>query len=373
MSKRDYYDVLGVEKNADEKELKKAYRKMAMKYHPDRNPEDQKAAEKFREASEAYEILSNPEKRSRYDQFGHDGVDPQMSAGGFGGAGFDDIFSDIFDMFGGGFSSGRSRRGPRKGSDIQQYVEITFEESAFGVEKEIVFHRDEPCGTCDGSGAKPGTSSKTCGKCNGSGEVKFVQRTPLGQIMNVKPCPECGGEGKIVEEHCPACHGHGTERKQKRVKVKIPAGVDNDSVIPLRGYGEPGSKGGPHGDLYIIVRVKPHKLFKREGDNVICEMPVTFAQAALGDELEVPTLYGKVKYKMPEGTQTGTVFRLKNKGIDNPRGYGKGDQYIRVNIEVPKKLSQKQKDLLKEFAKASGDEVHEQQKSFFDKVKDALS
>ncbi len=376
MSKRDYYEVLGVGKNADEKEIKKAYRKMAMKHHPDRNPDDKESEQKFREASEAYEILSSPEKRQRYDQFGHAGVDPQAGAGGFGGGfsggGFDDIFSDIFDMFGGG--SGRSRRqGPRKGADIQQQVNVSFEEAAFGVEKEIKFYRQENCETCDGSGAKPGTDAKKCSECNGTGEVKYAQNTPLGQIVNVRTCNKCGGEGKIIEEKCNTCHGKGKVQKEKKIKIKIPAGVDNESVIPLRGYGEPGTKGGPHGDLYIVVRVKPHNLFKREGDNVICEMPITFAQAALGDDLEVPTLEGKVKYKMPEGTQSGTVFRLKNKGIVNPHGYGKGDQYIRVTVEVPKKLSTKQKDLLKEFAKESGEDVHEQRKSFIDKVKDMLT
>ncbi len=381
MSKRDYYEILGVSKDSNDQDIKKAYRKMAMKYHPDKNPNDKEAEEKFKEANEAYEVLSSPEKRQRYDQFGHAGVNGNGGAGGFegfggfgGNGGFEDIFGDIFDMFGGGggFSSSRRRNGPRKGADIKYETTITFEEAAFGIEKEVEFFRNDTCNTCDGTGAKPGTSTKTCTKCNGTGEVKFAQRTPLGQIVNVRPCDECSGEGKIVETPCEKCHGKGNIRKKRKVKVKIPAGVDTGSVISIRGEGEPGVKGGPKGDFYLVIDVKPHEIFKRDGYDVICEMPITFVQAALGDEVEVPTLEGKVKYKIAEGTQSGTIFRLKSKGIVHPKGYGKGDQYVKVIVEVPKKLSDKQKDILRKFADESGEDVHEQGKSFFNKVKDVF-
>lgn len=374
MSKRDYYEVLGVEKNADEKELKKAYRKKAMKYHPDRNQGDKGAEEKFKEVNEAYEILSDSNKRARYDQFGHAGVDGNAQ-GGFGGAsgfgGFDDIFGDIFDMFGGGFSGSR-RSGPRKGADLKKELAVSFEEAAFGTEKEITISRHENCSTCSGTGAKPGTSKKTCSKCSGTGEVRYAVRTPLGQMVSTKTCDECHGEGHIIDTPCKECNGAGKQLKEKKISVKIPEGVDTGSVISLRGEGEPGEKGGPNGDLYIVLRVRPHKIFKRDGNDVICEMPITFVQAALGDELVVPTLDGKIKYKMPEGTQSGTIFRIKGKGIPQLRGYGRGDHYIKVIVEVPKKLNEKQKELLKKFADVMGEDVHEQRTSFFDKVKDAF-
>ena len=373
VSKRDYYEVLGVDKNASPEEMKRAYRKLAMKYHPDRNPGDKAAEEKFKELNEAYEVLGSPEKKQMYDQFGHAGVNG--NAGGFSGqagfGGFEDIFGDIFDMFGGGFS-GRRRSGPQKGADIRYEMSITFEEAAFGTEKTIEFYKYENCNTCGGSGAKPGTSKTTCSHCKGTGEVRFVQRTALGQIMNVKPCNHCGGEGQIIDTPCSTCEGKGKERKLKKMKVKIPAGVDNGSIIPLRGEGEPGTKGGPYGDLYVVIRVQPHRIFERDGYDIICEIPITFAQAVLGEELEVPTLEGKVKYKIPEGTQSGTVFRLRKRGIQNPRGYGKGDQYVRVIVEVPKNLSDKQKEKLKEFADLGGEDIHEKRKTFFEKVKDVF-
>ncbi|WZL74624.1 molecular chaperone DnaJ [Clostridiaceae bacterium 35-E11] len=375
MSKRDYYEILDIEKGADEQAIKRAYRKMAMKYHPDRNPGDKEAEEKFKEVNEAYEILSDPNKRAKYDQFGHAGVDPNAQ-GGFGGAsgfgGFDDIFGDIFDMFGGGFSGGRRRTGPQKGADLKYELGISFEEAAFGAEKEISISRHENCSACDGTGAKPGTTKKTCSKCNGTGELRYAQRTPLGQFVNVKTCDECHGEGSIIEKPCDQCNGTGKERKDKKVQIKIPAGVDTGSVIPLRGEGEPGIKGGPAGDLYIVLRVKPHEIFKRDANDVICEVPITFVQAALGDELVVPTLDGKIKYKIPEGTQSGTIFRIKGKGIPNLRGYGRGDHYVKVIVEIPKKLNEKQKELLKKFAEVMGEDVHEQRKTFFGKVKDAF-
>lgn len=378
MSKRDYYDVLGINRDAGEQDIKKAYRKLAMKYHPDRNPDNKDAEEKFKEVNEAYEILSSPEKKRRYDQFGHAGVDGN-NAGGFGGfggfsgfGGFDGMFGDIFDMFGGGFTSARGSRGPQKGADLQYEITITFEEAAFGTDKEIEFYRNDTCNICDGTGAKPGTSTSVCSKCNGTGEMQTVTRTPLGQMIRTSICDRCGGEGTIIETPCSKCGGKGRIKKQRKLKVKIPAGVNTGSIISMRGEGESGIKGGPRGDLYVTINVLPHKIFKRDGYDVICEMPITFVQAALGDELEVPTLEGKVKYKMPEGTQSGTVFRLRSKGIVNPRGYGKGDQYVRVIIEVPKKLSEDQKDILRKFAAESGEEIYEQKKTFLNKVKDVF-
>lgn len=373
MSKRDYYEILGIDKNANEQEIKKAYRKMAMKYHPDRNPDDKEAEQKFKEASEAYEVLGNKEKRQKYDQFGHSAFENQGQGGGFHGGGFegfDDIFSDIFDMFGGGSSRGR-RRGPKKGRDVQYNLTIDFLEAAFGAEKEITLNKHEECNTCKGSGAKPGSDVQKCSRCKGTGEIKEVHNTMLGQMVNARVCNVCGGEGKVIKEKCNTCSGSGKVRKDKKIKVKIPKGVDDESAIPLRGYGEPGERGGPSGDLYVVIRVREHKLYKRNDLDIICEMPITFTQAALGDELEVPTIHGKVKYKIQEGTQTGTVFRLKSKGIEDYRGR-KGDQYVKVHVEVPKKLDSKQKDILKEFASASGEDIHQQRKSFIDKVKDAF-
>ncbi|MCT4594604.1 MAG: molecular chaperone DnaJ [Anaeromicrobium sp.] len=372
MAKRDYYEVLGTDKNVDEKELKRAYRKLAMKYHPDKNPGDKEAEEKFKEINEAYEVLSDSEKKARYDQFGHAGVDGQggFGSGGFGAGGFDDIFSDIFDMFGGGFSSSRRRNGPKKGADLRYELNITFEEAAFGAKKEVNIKRHESCKKCGGTGAKEGTAKKTCSTCNGTGEVRYAQRTPLGQFVNVKPCDLCGGEGHIIESPCDTCHGTGKELKNKTIQINIPEGVDNGSVISLRGEGEPGEKGGPFGDLFIILRVKPHELFKREGNDIICDVPITFTQAALGDELIIPTLDGKVKYKIPEGTQSGTIFRLRGKGIPNMRGYGRGDHYVKIIVEVPKKLNSKQREMLMKFSDVMDEDVHEQRKTFFDKVKE---
>ncbi|MGV8146676.1 MAG: molecular chaperone DnaJ [Alkaliphilus sp.] len=377
MSKKDFYDVLGVNKSASNDEIKKAYRKLAMKYHPDKNPDNKEAESQFKEISEAYEILSSSDKRQRYDQFGHAGVNGN-GAGGFGGSsggsgGFEDMFGDIFDMFGGGGFNSRRRTGPRKGADIKYEVPIAFEEAVFGTEKVVEFYKYENCSTCNGSGAKPGSSKKTCSTCKGAGEIRYVQNTILGQIVNNKICNQCHGEGQIIEQPCVTCRGTGKERKLKTIKLRIPAGVDNGSVIPIRGEGELGEKGGPRGDLYIVLSVKKHKVFTREELDIICEMPITFAQAALGDELEVPTLEGKVKYKIKEGIQSGTVFRLKGKGVVHPKGYGKGDQYVKVVVEIPKKLSEEQKEFLKQFASSCGEEVHEKRKGFFDRVKDAFS
>ena len=375
-AKRDYYEVLGVDRNASESDIKKAYRKLAKQHHPDVNPGDKAAEAKFKEASEAYEVLSDSQKKSNYDQFGHAGNDAGF--GGFGGGdfgGFSDI-SDIFETFfgGSGFggrSSGKRRNGPQKGADLKYSMEITFEEAAFGVEKDVTIARMENCNTCGGSGAKPGTNPETCKHCGGSGQVQVKQSTPFGQFVNSKVCDVCKGEGKININPCSTCGGKGKVRKTVTLKVNVPAGIDDGQTISLRGEGESGTKGGPAGDLYITMRVKSHTLFQRQGNDVVCEMPITFVHAALGVEIEVPTLDGKVKYTIPEGTQTGTVFRLKGKGIPFLRGNGRGDQYVKVNVEVPKKLNDKQKAILREFAENTND-AHEQQKSWFDKVKDAF-
>jgi molecular chaperone DnaJ len=376
-SKRDFYEVLGVGKNASDAEIKKAYRTMAKQYHPDVNSGDKTSESKFKEVNEAYEILSDPQKKARYDQYGHAGVDPN----GFGnaGAGFGDFdfggIGDIFESFFGGSGFGRSsksRSGPQKGADLKYSTEISFEEAAFGLEREISINRHENCTTCGGSGAKAGTSPTTCTQCNGTGQVQYKQSTPFGQFVNVKACDACRGEGKIISNPCTACSGKGKVRKSVKIELDIPAGIDDGQTMSLRGEGDPGAKGGPAGDLYITIKVRPHALFKRQGNDVVCEMPITFVQAVLGAELEVPTLDGKVKYSIPEGTQTGSIFRLKNKGIPYLRGNGRGDQYVKVDIEVPKKLNEKQKAALRGFADISGDEVHEQRKGFFDKMKDAL-
>jgi molecular chaperone DnaJ len=379
-TKRDYYEVLGVDKNASDADIKKAYRKLAKQYHPDVNPGDKEAEARFKEINEAYEVLSDPKKRSQYDHFGHAGFDSNGGFSGFGGFGDFSNFDfggigDIFETFFGGTGfgrTGRSRNAPQKGSDLKYSMEISFEEAAFGVKKEILVNRMEKCSNCSGSGARPGTSPSTCTHCNGTGQVQIKQSTPFGQFVNIKTCDVCRGEGKVVTNPCPSCNGKGKVRRKTRIEVNIPAGIDDGQTISLRGEGEPGFRGGPTGDLYITVRVKPHPIFTRQGNDVICDMPITFVQAALGSELEVPTLDGKVKYTIPEGTQTGTIFRLRGKGIPYIRGGGRGDQYVKVNVEVPKKLDEKQKALLREFGELLGDEAYEQRKGFFDKMKDAL-
>ncbi|SHE30763.1 molecular chaperone DnaJ [Caldanaerobius fijiensis DSM 17918] len=377
---KDYYEILGVDRNASQDDIKKAYRKLAKKYHPDMNPGDKEAEQKFKEINEAYEVLSDPEKRARYDQFGHAGVNGQggFDTGGFGGfGGFGDFgdfggFGDIFDMFFGEGFTGRRRNAPQKGADIRYSMTISFEEAAFGAEKEFRIERTEACSTCGGTGAKPGTKPAVCGYCGGTGQIRQTQRTPLGSFTQVRTCEHCHGTGKIIKEPCPECRGTGRARKSRRVKVKIPAGVDNGSVISLRGEGEQGINGGPPGDLFIEIKVRPHEIFKREGQNIICEIPISFVQAALGAEIEVPTLEGKIKYTIPEGTQSGTIFRLKGKGIPNVHGYGRGDELIKVYVEVPKKLTEKQKELLRKFAEISGEDVNEQSKSFFEKMRNVF-
>ena len=377
--KRDYYEVLGVGKDADAKEIKKAYRKLAMKYHPDKNPGDKDAEEKFKEINEAYEVLSDEEKRSTYDRFGHDGLNGQggfgggQGFGGFGGSGFggfEDIFGDIFgSSFGGGFGGSSSRRrGPKRGADIRQSVTISFEDAAFGKKIKVKINRSEECEECHGSGARPGTSKKTCPTCHGSGTVQSVQRTPFGNIASQRTCSTCNGEGEINESPCNKCHGKGSVRKTKTIEVDIPAGIDDGQMIKLSGQGEVGEKGGPRGDLYIVVNVQKHDIFTREGYDVYIEMPIRFTQAALGDKLEVPTLDGKVSYTLPEGTQTGTVFRLREKGIPKLRSNSRGDQYVKVIIDTPKKLNDEQKELLRKFDESCGNKVHEKQRSWKSKI-----
>ncbi len=377
MEKRDYYEVLGVEKGATEQEIKKAYRKQAMKYHPDRNPGDKSAEEKFKEVNEAYEVLSDSQKRQTYDQFGHAGFDPHSGfggAGGFDGADFGDlgdIFGSVFgDMFGGGMR--QRRNGPKRGADLRYSMDVTFEEAAFGVEKDFTVRREEECDVCHGTGAKPGTNSKKCSTCHGSGQVSQQVRTPFGVMMQTTTCSTCHGEGEVIEEKCHKCGGRKTVPGKKTVSVKVPAGIENGTMLRMSGQGQPGEKGGPRGDLFIQIRVQPHEIFEREGNTVWLEMPISFAQAALGDEIEVPTLDGKVKYKIPEGTQTGTIFRLKEKGIPYMRSKGRGDQKIRVKVQVPKKMTEKQKELLRAYAAEAGETPTGESKGFWGKLKDAL-
>lgn len=370
--KRDYYEVLGVQKGASDDELKKAFRREAKKYHPDLHPGDKVAEEKFKEINEAYEVLSDSDKRSRYDQFGHAGVDSNYSAGGaggFGGFDFGDIFGDIFGGGFGGFGGGSRRNGPRRGNDVQYTVEVSFEEAAFGCKKNINITKQENCPTCGGSGAKPGTSPTACQRCGGSGQVQTQHRTPLGYMTNVSTCPECNGKGKIVKEPCRECRGNGRVRRNKTIEIDIPAGIDHGQTMQLSGQGEPGQNGGPSGDLLITVKIRKHPIFRREDFDVYIDMPITFVQAALGATLKVPTLDGAVEYDIPEGTQTSTCFRLRGKGVPYIRGKGRGDQYVTVVVEVPKNLSSRQKEMLKDFEE---DKNYKQKKSFADKVKDFL-
>ncbi len=373
--KRDYYEVLGVGKQASADEIKKAYRGLARKFHPDVNKEPD-AEEKFKEVKEAYDVLSDDQRRAQYDRFGH--VDPNQGFGGgadFGGGGF----GDIFDMFFGGGGGRRDPNAPQRGNDLQYTMTIEFKEAVFGKDTEITIPRTENCDTCHGSGAKPGTKPETCSTCRGSGQQEVVQNTPFGRIVNRRACSGCGGTGRIIKERCTTCSGAGKVKKTRKLNVRIPAGVDEGAQIRLSGEGEAGTKGGPAGDLYIVIRVKSHEFFEREGEDIYCEVPLNFAQAALGDEIEIPTLTEKVKLKIPAGTQTGTYFRLKGKGVPRLRGYGQGDQHVKVTVVTPTNLSEEQKELLRQLSGTSGissssgsgasGEHHE---SIFDRMKKAF-
>ncbi|MFZ9595203.1 MAG: molecular chaperone DnaJ [Bdellovibrionia bacterium] len=379
-NKRDYYEVLGLARSASPEEIKKAYRKLAIQFHPDKNPGDKKAEEQFKELSEAYEVLSDAQKRQMYDQFGHAaaGAGPGGPGGfdfqGFGGASINDIFGDIFgDLFGasaGGGGSrargGRRRAGGRPGEDLRTTLDITFEEAAFGAEKIITVPKTVRCETCEGSGAKAGTQPENCGQCGGRGEVSFQQ----GVFAITRPCPRCNGMGQVIPNPCGSCQGSGTTKKRSQIAVKIPPGVDTGQRLKLSREGEAGERGGPPGDLYVVINVLPHDFFTRDEADIICEVPITFTHAALGEEIEVPTLEGKVKLKIPPGTQSHRILRLKNKGLAKLGSYGRGDQLVRIIVEVPTKLSSEQRDLLKKFSELHENESsHPMHRVFFEKVK----
>ena len=370
--KRDYYEVLGVSKNATVDEIKKAYRKCAKENHPDLHPGDKECEARFKEANEAYEVLSDADKRAKYDQYGFSAFDPsgfQSNAEGFGG--FADILNDLFGGgfggfggFGDVFGGGRSRNGPRQGDSVRSEVTITFEEAAFGCQKELDVLKVEECGTCHGSGCAEGTTPEVCDKCHGSGTVVQTQRTPFGVMQTQGACDKCRGTGKIIHSPCPTCKGKGKVRRARKVKVDIPAGIDDGQTISLRGLVNAGYNGGPAGDLLVTVHVKEHEYFEREDSSVLYELPISFTQAALGAQVEVPTLDGPVKYTIPEGTQTGSVFRLRGTGIPYLRGSGRGDQYITVTVTTPKNLTEKQKELLRQLGESFGEE-HQRKKGFF--------
>jgi molecular chaperone DnaJ len=365
--KRDYYETLGVSRDAGADELKKAYRKLAMKYHPDRNPGDKSAEERFKDASEAYQVLGDPERRAQYDRFGHAAFE---QGGGFGGfdfsaAGFEDIFSDIFgDFF--GTSRGRGRTRSQRGEDLRYDLEIRFEDAVFGTERVINVPRLMGCEACSGKGTKGGAARATCNACRGTGQLRFQQ----GFFTIAKTCGQCGGQGTVIKDPCRSCGGSGVTQKTQSLNIKIPPGVDAGSRLKLRGEGEAGRNGGPSGDLYVVIEVEQHPLFARQGNDILCEVPISFPQAALGAEIEVPTIEGKVKTKVAAGTQSGTLQRLRGKGVPDLRGSGRGDQLVRLVVETPRKLTARQRELLEEFARSSGEEVNPLSKGFLDKVKE---
>ena len=388
--KRDYYEVLGIGKNATDAEIKSAYRKLAKKYHPDLNPGNKEAEEKFKEVNEANDVLSDPQKRQRYDQFGFAGVDPNYAAangggaggfgGGFGGVDLGDIFGDIFGGgFGGGFSgfgggsSARTANAPRKGHDIQASVILTFEEAAHGCSKKITINRQDTCPDCGGTGAAKGTSPETCPDCGGRGYVVTQQRTPFGVMQSQQPCSHCGGRGTIIRNPCKTCRGSGKTAARKSLEINIPAGIDDDQNIALRGQGDAGSNGGPAGDVIVHVTVKADPMFERDGYDVTIHVPITFSQAVLGDDVEVPTVDGRIVQHIPEGTQSGTKFRLRGQGIQYLNGRGRGDQYVIVDVEIPKKVTRAQREALKAFEDSMKEDNYEKRKGFFKNLRDRFS
>ena len=388
--KRDYYEVLGIGKNATDAEIKSAYRKLAKKYHTDLNPGNKEAEEKFKEVNEANDVLSDPQKRQRYDQFGFAGVDPNYAAangggaggfgGGFGGVDLGDIFGDIFGGgFGGGFSgfgggsSTRTANAPRKGHDIQASVILTFEEAAHGCSKKITINRQDTCPDCGGTGAAKGTSPETCPDCGGRGYVVTQQRTPFGVMQSQQPCSHCGGRGTIIRNPCKTCRGTGKTAARKSLEINIPAGIDDDQNIALRGQGDAGSNGGPAGDVIVHVTVKADPMFERDGYDVTIHVPITFSQAVLGDDVEVPTVDGRIVQHIPEGTQSGTKFRLRGQGIQYLNGRGRGDQYVIVDVEIPKKVTRAQREALKAFEDSMKEDNYEKRKGFFKNLRDRFS
>jgi molecular chaperone DnaJ len=375
--KRDYYEVLGVEKGANKKEIKKAYRELAMKYHPDVS-DDPESADKFKEVSEAYAVLSDEDKRHTYDQFGHSGMGGYSTEDAFRDINFDDIFKgfgfdfgDIFDMF--GFGGGRRRSQAQRGNDVLYELDITLEDAAFGLETDIEVPHKKVCPTCEGTKAEPGTEARQCSQCGGTGQVQHINRTPFGQFVNIGPCRACRGEGVIVDTPCHECRGTGIVRETSTIHIKVPPGVEDGSRLRVPGEGDVGIKGGPYGDLYVLISIKPHELFERHGSDLVYEKSISFVQASLGDEVDIPTLGEEiVNLKIPSGTQSGTSFRIKGKGMPHLRWNGHGNLYVKAKVITPKKLSPKQKELLREFADVSGEEIYAEDKGFFDKMKDAI-
>jgi molecular chaperone DnaJ len=373
MSKRDFYEILGVNRGVSDEEIKKAYRKLAVKFHPDKNPGDKSAEEQFKELGEAYEALSDPQKRAAYDQYGHAAFDPRARAGreaGFGG-GFHDPFEIFREVFGGGtifdsfFGGGSDPSQPRRGDDLRYDLEITLEEAAVGCEKEVALSKLDRCETCNGAGMEQGSKIRTCQTCGGRGQVL----TSRGIFSIAQTCPHCKGAGRMVDKPCKTCHGEGKRERSSKIKLRIPPGVDAGSRLRSSGNGEAGFRGGPPGDLYVVLHVKAHEIFQRDGDDLVCEVPVSFAQAALGAEIEVPTLDGRATLKVPAGTQPGTAFRIKGKGVKNLQGYGHGDLHVRIQLEVPTRLTAEQKDKLRVFSESCGDDVNPISKSFFEKAR----
>lgn len=383
--KRDYYEVLGVSKDADEKEIKRAYWKLAKKYHPDVNPDDKEAEEKFKEANEAYEVLSDATKRQQYDQFGHAAFDPSSfaGAGGFGSGSFaginlEDLFSSLFGDFGfGGFTgangSGRRQNAPMPGANLRYRMNLDFMEAAFGTERLITIRKEDLCSTCEGTGAAEGGKPVTCPICHGSGQIQVRQQTLFGQMMSTQTCSNCHGTGEVIDDPCKTCHGSGRQERSKSLQVKVPAGINEGEVLTLRGEGEPGFRGGPNGNLYVVVHIKPHPVFTRRGNDTFCEVPITFAQATLGLEVDVPTIDGNHKFRLNEGTQPGDIYTIKNKGIPYIQGKGRGDHKFQVVLEVPKNLTDDQKAHLKKFDETVTESHYQKRQGFFDKIRQAFS